>query len=40
MLSNADALSRLPRSVTNLSDCVPGDLVHFIHHLSTMTANA
>ena len=34
MLSNADALSHLPRSITSLN-CVPGDLVHLISHLST-----
>ena len=39
MLSNTDALSCLPRSITTSSDCVPGDLVHLIHHLSTMTTN-
>ena len=30
-LSNVDATSL---------DCVPGDIVHFIHHLSTMATNA
>ena len=39
-LSNADALSRLPRSVTTSSDCVPGDLVHLIDHLSSTTVRA
>ena len=33
-LSNADALSRLPRPVTTTSDCLPGDLVQLLAHLS------
>lgn len=36
-LSNADAFSRLPRSITTSSDCLPGDLVHLVDHLSTTT---
>ena len=39
-LSNADALSRLPRSVTTNSDKLPGDLVHLMNHLSVTTVNA
>ena len=39
-LSNADALSRLPRPVTTNSDRVPGDLVHLFNHLSATTVNA
>ena len=30
-----DALSRLPRSITTSLNCIPGDLVHLINHLST-----
>lgn len=33
-LSNADALSRLPRPVTTRSDRQPADLLHLINHLS------
>ena len=36
-LSNADALSRLPRPVTTSSDCLPGDWVHLLDHLSSST---
>jgi len=39
-LSNADALSRLPRSVTTSSDCLPGDWVHLLDHLTSATVNA
>ena len=39
-LSNADALSRLPRPTTTSADCLPGDLVHLIDHLSATPANA
>ena len=39
-LSNADALSRLPRPVTTTADCVPGDLIHLINHLSSTAVNA
>ena len=39
-LSNADALSRLPRPVTTSSDCLPGDWVHLLDHLSSTTVNA
>ena len=39
-LSNADALSRLPRPVTTSSDKLPGDLVHLMDHLSVTTVNA
>ena len=35
MLSNADALSRVARSITTSLNCIPGDLVHLINHLST-----
>ena len=34
-LGNADALNRLPRKATTDSDCIPGDLVHLLNHLST-----
>lgn len=34
-ISNADALSRLPSPQTTSEDCLPGDLVHLVHHLST-----
>ena len=37
-LSNADALSRLPRPVTTTSDCLPGDLINLLTHLSTTTS--
>ena len=39
-LSNADALSRLPRPVTTHSDRVPGDLLHLFNHLSATTVSA
>ena len=39
-LSNADALSRLPRPVATTSDCLPGDLVHLVDHLSGTTVSA
>ena len=39
-LSNADALSRLPRPTTTSADCLPGDLVHLIDHLSSTPVNA
>ena len=39
-LSNADALSRLPRPVTTSSDKLPGDLVHLTEHLSATAVNA
>ena len=39
-LSNADALSRLPRPVTTTADRLPGDLVHLIDHLSATSVNA
>ena len=39
-LSNADALSRLPRAVTTSADCLPGDLAHLINHLSATTVSA
>ena len=35
MLSNTDELSHLPRSNTTSVNCIPGDLVHLINHLST-----
>ena len=37
-LSNVDALSRLPRPVTTPSDCLPGDLINLLTHLSTTTS--
>ena len=39
-LSNADALSRLPRPTTTSGDCQPGDLTHLIDHLSATTVDA
>ncbi len=39
-LSNADALSRLPRPVTTSGVRVPGELIHLIDHLSTTTVRA
>ena len=39
-LSNADALSRLPRSITSSVDCMPGDLIHLVDHLSATTVTA
>ena len=33
-LSNADGLSQLPRPTTTSADCLPGDLVNLIDHLS------
>jgi len=39
-LSNADALSRLPRPVTTSSDCLPRDWVHMLDHLASTTVNA
>ena len=39
-LGNADALSRLPQTVTTDSDCIPGDLVHLLNHLSTTTVSS
>ena len=39
-LSNADALSRLPRSQSTSEYREPGDLVHLINHLSTKTTTA
>ena len=39
-LSNADALSRLPRPVTTSSDRTPANLIHLMEHLSTTTCNA
>ena len=39
-LSNADALSRLPRPTTTSSVIIPGDLIHLIDHLSGTTVNA
>jgi len=38
-LSNADALSHLPRPVTS-SDCIPGDWIHLLDHLSSTTIDA
>ena len=39
-LGNADALSRLPQPETTDKDCLPGDLVHLLNHLSATTTNA
>ena len=39
-LSNADPLSWLPRLTTTSADCLPGDLVHLIDHLSATPGNA
>ena len=39
-LSNADALSRLPHSVTTDSDYVPGNLVHLLNHLESTTVSS
>ena len=39
-LGNADALSRLPQPETTNADCVPGDLLHLLHHLSATTVSA
>ena len=38
-LGNADALSRLPRPITTSSDCLPGDLIHLVKHLSATAMN-
>ena len=38
-LSDADALSRLPRPTTSSVDCLPGD-IHLIDHLSATTVTA
>ena len=39
-LGNADALSRLPRSVTTSSDSTPADIIHLMEHLSTTSCTA
>lgn len=39
-LRNADALSWLPQQVTIESDCLPGDLIHLVNHLSVTTITA
>ena len=39
-LSNADALSRLPRPTTSSVDCQPGDLIPLVDHLSATTVTA
>ena len=39
-LGNADALSCLPQPVTTDKDCLPGDLVHLLNHLSATTTSA
>jgi len=39
-LSNAYALSRLPRPVTTSSDCISGDWIHLLDHLSSTTIDA
>ena len=38
-LCNADALNRLPRPVTTLSDKTPGDLIQLVHHLAATIVN-
>ena len=38
-LGNADALSRLLRPITTSSDCLPGDLIHLVKHLSATAIN-
>ncbi len=40
LIGNANALSRLPKSIKTSSDCVPGDFVHLVMHLSTTTIDA
>ena len=37
-LSNADALSQLPRPVTTTSDCLLGDFINLLTYLSTTTS--
>ena len=37
-LSNADALSQIPRPVTTTSDYLPGDLINLLTHLSNTTS--
>ena len=39
-LSNADALSRLPRPTTCSVDYLPGDLIHLLDHVSGTTVDA
>ena len=39
-LGNADALSRLPQKVTTGADCIPGDLVNLLNHLSATTVTS
>ena len=39
-LNNADALSWLPRPITTTSDCLPEDLIHLVHHLSSASVDA
>lgn len=39
-LGNADAFSCLPQPVTTGTDCLPGDYVHLLNHLSATTTNA
>ena len=39
-ISNADALSRLPIPVTTSSDCLPGELINLLDHLSTTLLTA
>ena len=39
-LGNADALSRLPQPQITNSDCLPGDLVNLLHHLTGTVINA
>lgn len=40
LIGNADALSRLPRPQTTSADCLPGDLVHLVKHLSETSIDA
>ena len=39
-LGNADALSPLSQPVTTDKNCLPGDLVHLLNHLSATTTSA
>ena len=39
-LANADALSRLPRAVTTVSDHIPGELIQLINYLTTAPVTA
>ena len=39
-IANADALSRLPRSVTTKSDCLPGELIQLVHYMQSTPVRA